>query len=80
MRYDEYDGLAKDMDFIQAVKAAKGGVKVTREAWLKPNGCHYFLSCGKDGAVRVDSQFANMPLLSISDICVLADDWMETDE
>jgi hypothetical protein len=81
MRYDEYDGLAKDMDFIQAVKSAKGGMRVTREAWAEPDGAYrYFLSCDKNSAVRVYSQLTGRPLKTISDVCVLADDWMETDE
>jgi hypothetical protein len=40
MRYDEYDGLAREMDFIQAVKAAKEGVKVTREVWAEPDDAY----------------------------------------
>jgi hypothetical protein len=86
MRYDENDGLAKDMNFIQAVDAIKFGVVVTREAWVKPDGeFDYILACDKNTGVICIKVAAELPdgilesPLFVTYHDVLADDWMETD-
>jgi hypothetical protein len=86
MRYDENDGLAKDMDFIQAVDAARFGMAVTREAWVKSNGeFDYILACDKNTGVICIHVAAELPdgilesPLFVTYHDVSADDWMEMD-